>query len=504
MIIYPVRALGVSKGFIGKGQVAGLLAAAALLAALPGWTGSASGRETEAGTGWAEADIQRLPPDLRPIARTHLSDCPIRAGSSDERLRRLAIDCATNTRDGLAAVVELLEHTDDRGLRRAVAAWFAEAGIHFTWFDPGTDPRIGVGAPHPENGFELAGRAARAMEAAIKLAVTPEEFVDFTRHFMKFQARRIAGLYFVKVPEVAAAQGHVAADPLRLQFRKLFHAGMLPDFMYNRFPALVAQAPRRGPLRVLAFGDFGSGTQQQADTAAAMVREDRRRPFHMGFTVGDNFYPAGLDDPAHPRWHSEWEALYGPMDITFYPTLGNHDYGAEGSPLAEIIYSDDSRSWEMPAPNYAVRAGNAHFFALDTNLVLEHQLDWLRRELAASDATWKIVYGHHPIYSSARANDREPTDLVNRLLPILQQGGVAAYFAGHDHAQEEYAPQRGVHLFVVGAGGARTYDLDQTPASLFRSDQHGFGVLEITDETLTVQFINTDGEVIHSRRIARR
>lgn len=89
-------------------------------------------------------------------------------------------------------------------------------------------------------------------------------------------------------------------------------------------------------------------------------------------------------------------------------------------------------------------------------------------------------------------------------LPILQQGGVAAYFAGHDHAQEEYASQRVGHLFVVGAGGARTCDLDQTPASLFRSDQHGFGVLEITDETLTVQFINTDGEVIHSRRIARR
>ena len=52
-----------------------------------------------------------------------------------------------------------------------------------------------------------------------------------------------------------------------------------------------------------------------------------------------------------------------------------------------------------PIATITFSAGPAQFFALDTNEVSEAQLMWLDAELKKSSAKWKLVYGHHPIYS---------------------------------------------------------------------------------------------------------
>jgi hypothetical protein len=97
--------------------------------------------------------------------------------------------------------------------------------------------------------------------------------------------------------------------------------------------------------------------------------------------------------------------LYDPLGIKFYATLGNHDWGFADSPAAEILYTWKSPSWRMPAPYYTFTAGPMQFFAMDTNEVSEAQLLWLKDELAKSRARWKLVYGHHPIYSAGAHED---------------------------------------------------------------------------------------------------
>ena len=102
----------------------------------------------------------------------------------------------------------------------------------------------------------------------------------------------------------------------------------------------------------------------------------------------------------------------------------------------------------MPAAYYTFTAGPVQFFALDTSNVAlsQKQREWLDRELTSSQARWKIVYGHHPIYSDGNYEDRP--DLIASLLPILANR-VDAYFCGRDHNLQALQAQGGVRLYVT-------------------------------------------------------
>ena len=69
------------------------------------------------------------------------------------------------------------------------------------------------------------------------------------------------------------------------------------------------------------------------------------------------------------------------------------------------------------------------------------QFTWLRQSLENSNANWKVITGHHPVYASGRWSDRQPDDhmsnaYLQRLLNALPEGSFDAYYNGHDHYYE--------------------------------------------------------------------
>lgn len=81
------------------------------------------------------------------------------------------------------------------------------------------------------------------------------------------------------------------------------------------------------------------------------------------------------------------------------------------------------------------------------------QMAWLAEGLRTSTAQWKLVFGHHPLYTAGRGHQDEARCLrslhytcVNDLGPkgrlhpglgleqVLLDGGADVFFAGHDHA----------------------------------------------------------------------
>jgi hypothetical protein len=50
---------------------------------------------------------------------------------------------------------------------------------------------------------------------------------------------------------------------------------------------------------------------------------------------------------------------------------------------------------------YAWDWGDVHFVAIDTTQRDAQQLAWLDADLRASKQPWKIVFGHHPMYTSS-------------------------------------------------------------------------------------------------------
>ena len=265
-------------------------------------------------------------------------------------------------------------------------------------------------------------------------------------------------------------------------------------------PPLFSVVPAGKPIRVLAFGDFGTGSAAQKQTAAAMVAYHKTHPFDFGLTLGDNFYSRGMTSPNDPRWQTQWEQLYSPMHIPFYAVLGNHDWSGADSPAAEILYSARSQSWHMPSPYYTFTAGSVQFFAFDTPAIDEAELKWLDEELTKSTAQWKVVYGHYHIYSATRGDNKE---LIARLLPILKKDHVDVYLNGHDHNLQELKPEGSVHFFVSGGGGAGLYEMNPYDRSIFRQKVNGFTVLEADDKTLAISFVGTDGSELYRRTLTK-
>ncbi len=252
--------------------------------------------------------------------------------------------------------------------------------------------------------------------------------------------------------------------------------------------AVLTVVPKDRPARFVAIGDFGTKESGRGDSqeivAAAMREYHRKSPWDLGITVGDNFYPRGLQTENDIRWQRDWEDVYGPLGICFYPTLGNHDWRSGSA--AQLNYS--SSTWSMPGTYYTIRAGPVQLFALDTEDLRKKpdQLRWLEEELKASSAPWKVVYAHHPLYSAGwHGGSRRRRDL---LLPLLDRFEVQVCIAGHDH-DIQHLEEAGRHYFVVGGGGKRPRRIRPGKRSRFARRAHGFGIFDATPTTLRVTLV---------------
>ena len=294
----------------------------------------------------------------------------------------------------------------------------------------------------------------------------------------------------------AEAVGRLVREQER--WTTVVRGGLLPTFLQTP-PPVFAVAPPQQPVRVLAFGDYGDGSETQRLVAAAMLQYHREHPFNFAVTLGDNFYPSGMESPNDPRWQTWWSALYDPLKIPFYSSLGNHDWNQPNSPAAEILFTRESASWRMPAAYYTFTAGPVQFFALDTDIISEAQLRWLSTELDRSPAAWKVVYGHHPIYSEGQHEDNNVK--IEQLLPVLKERA-DVYLAGHDHDMQHLKPEGRLHFFIAGSGG-KLRTIEPGPRSLFARSANGFAVIEADARTLTVTFVEANLTTPYTYRLTR-
>ena len=270
--------------------------------------------------------------------------------------------------------------------------------------------------------------------------------------------------------------------------------------------------PGKGPaeLHVVAFGDWGyRGAQSgQQSVAAAIGKLHAENPFHLGLLLGDNFYPAGITSVDDPQWLELWENGYAKLGIPFFASLGNHDY--DGNEQAEIDYSKKSQTWKMPFNYDTFTAGPVQFFAIDTDegnagrflfrpAWSDAQANWLDSELSQSQASWKIVYGHHPIYSDGHHGD--DGRLVAKLLPILIANKVDLYLCGHEH-DLEFLERNGLQFVIAGGGGKDVRKVKPRRAE-FAEGRNGFLDLSASAERLEFKLRGADGAALFTKTRAQ-
>jgi hypothetical protein len=265
----------------------------------------------------------------------------------------------------------------------------------------------------------------------------------------------------------------------------------------------LALPKKLGSLRFAVIGDVGRGDRAQYDTASEMARWREHFGFSFVLMLGDNMYAAGTPDDYTARFERPYKTLLD-AGVEFYAANGNHD---PPSILTYAPYHMNGNRYytfsRTEGPLGPIAARTVRFFAIDTVMLDSDQLAWLRRELS-QDASWRICFFHHPLYTSGRYN-YSASRIRSVLEPILVQFGADVAMAGHEHFYERVVPQRGILYFTSGAGGALRYG-DIRPSRLtvagFDTDTH-FVLMEISGDDLYFQAISRTGQTIDAGHIQR-
>jgi acid phosphatase len=276
-------------------------------------------------------------------------------------------------------------------------------------------------------------------------------------------------------------------------------------------------------LNFVLVGDWGRmGREHQTDVARQMGETAAAIGSQFTVSMGDNFYENGVASVDDPQWQGSFERIYTApaLQSRWKIILGNHDY--RGNVQAQLDYGKQSARWYLPARYYSETVtlpdgGTADFFYLDTSPFIKNyigtktniagqdtdaQLAWLDAGLAASKATWKIVIGHHPVYTALSAGDgydHDQPDLIARLNPVLLKHDVPIYICGHDHCLQ-VVKMDGV-TYVVNGAGSETYTPEAPIRGGFASGAHGFMTVKLSSAALEFALIDMAGTTLYTQRI---
>ncbi len=256
--------------------------------------------------------------------------------------------------------------------------------------------------------------------------------------------------------------------------------------------------------------------------------------------LGDNVYDSGTHNESDARFDptinpeaAAWTA--GHID---YVGFGNHDVATDGGqpgednfsvpvPVAGVTAPAEPPASEPMEHNYSLDYGNVHFVTFDTNSLnnatrLDGQLSWIEADIAASNAQWVIVFGHHPVTGSPDKPESAADNYYQQVVPRLHAAGVDVFLMGHSHTyhrtmpllgqsggvetfvldtDNDYAKGDGLVQLVAGTGGKslRSGTFTQYPfnAAGFSTStnpvvEYGFAQFDVTPNQLTVSYIAAD------------
>lgn len=282
-------------------------------------------------------------------------------------------------------------------------------------------------------------------------------------------------------------------------------------------------------LNFIVMGDWGrNGENYQKEVAAGMGKAAHDLGADFVIATGDNFYPYGVASTQDYHWISSFENIYRAqsLHVKWYPVLGNHDYAS--NPDAQVEYSKISSRWTMPSRYYSKKffidgdtSQSVLMVFMDTDPLekvmrrvkpdslkypagtMEKQLAWLQQTLSER-AAWKIVVGHHPLYTGGwRKNSSDTKNMKELLEPVFNKYGVDLYIAGHEHHLEYTKPEGKTHYIISGAASeARPVSLNPNGGKFVAAEQ-GFAAFTMKGNKIMVQFINYRDEIINTSIIQK-
>jgi acid phosphatase type 7 len=256
-------------------------------------------------------------------------------------------------------------------------------------------------------------------------------------------------------------------------------------------PLTTAAAPgAEKPIRFVAWGDSGNGSPAQ-DAIAKRVSEV---PFDFIVLLGDIAYEDGTAKQLEDNFFAVYRDFL--RYVPAYPSIGNHErHTRKGQPYFDTFvlpHTERYYSWDW---------GDVHFVAVDTTQRDAKQIAWLDADLRATKRPWKIVFGHHPMYTSS-VRTAGSHSIRKSFAKVLTDNKVDFYLSGHEHHYERFRVAN-VNYVVSGGGGARLMYFWGNLKAMAQAARHHFLAFEVSATHLEMRVIDINGEEIESVKIEK-
>jgi hypothetical protein len=204
------------------------------------------------------------------------------------------------------------------------------------------------------------------------------------------------------------------------------------------------------PVRLWVLGDSGTKNANAAAVSTAYTTFNGRARTDLWLMLGDNAYDTGTDAEYQAAVFDMYPAML--RQSVLWPTIGNHDTAQSTNPSPTLPYFEmftlPTRAEAGGVPSgtekyYSFDYANIHFVCLDS-MTSSRAADgamatWLQNDLASTNQPWIIAFWHHPPYTKGSHDSDKELELIEmreKLLPLLEAGGVDLVMTGHSHSYE--------------------------------------------------------------------
>ncbi len=230
------------------------------------------------------------------------------------------------------------------------------------------------------------------------------------------------------------------------------------------------------------------------------------------------FYTIAGDLVGDGLYRNQWDELfeYSKEVIRKKPLMnvpGNHDnrLGLGAKMYRDMFsYPANGPDGVPKEQTYSFTYKNTFFLMLDATSLVEAQTAWIEKQLANSEATWKIAVFHFPPY-----NWEEPyLNIQEEWIPVFDKYHVNMVFSGHIHYYMRSKPMKAgqvvdsynngtAYIISLGIPGRKEEIADEPYAAVREQDCWLYQHIQIDGNQLFYQSVNFDGEVIDAFEITK-
>jgi len=134
------------------------------------------------------------------------------------------------------------------------------------------------------------------------------------------------------------------------------------------------------------------------------------------------------------------------------------------------------------------------------------QKKWLEKALNNTDEKikWRIVVGHHPMFTGGKRIDSKDTKDIEELLsPIFNKHKVDAYLCGHEHDLQIIKSKKCNTTQFLSGAGSDVRPTGEREGTIYAKSIPGFMTFSVNENKILVHLIDHTGQILFTHELTK-